>query len=52
MFTSVHARAWLADLTVIGGHGRSGLTRDVLVSVAEAVMRHALSPVLIVRAKE
>lgn len=46
------AREWPADLIVIGSHGRRGLTRAVLGSVAEAVMRRAPCPVLVVRAKE
>jgi len=45
------AREWPADLIVIGSHGRRGLTRAVLGSVAEAVMRNAPCPVLVVRAK-
>jgi universal stress protein A len=46
------AREWPADLVVIGSHGRRGLTRALVGSVAEAVMRHAPCPVLVVRAKE
>ena len=38
-----------ADLIVMGTHGRRGLSRMVLGSVAEAVMRKAASPVLTVR---
>jgi nucleotide-binding universal stress UspA family protein len=45
------ATQWPADLIVIGSHGRRGLTRAVLGSVAEAVMRHAPCPVLVVRAR-
>jgi nucleotide-binding universal stress UspA family protein len=41
---------WPADLIVIGSHGRRGVTRALLGSVAEAVMRHASCPVLVVRA--
>jgi nucleotide-binding universal stress UspA family protein len=44
------ATEWPADLVVIGSHGRRGLSRALLGSVAEAVMRHALCPVLIARA--
>lgn len=44
------AGAWKADLIVIGSHGRRGLERMLLGSVAEAVSRHARCPVLIVRA--
>ena len=46
------AKDWPADLIVIGSHGRSGLKRALLGSVAEAVMRHAPCPVLVVRAKD
>lgn len=38
-----------ADLVVMATHGRSGLGRAVLGSVADHVMRHAGSPVLLVR---
>ena len=38
-----------ADLIVIGTHGRTGLTRMVLGSVARNVMLHASCSVLIVR---
>jgi nucleotide-binding universal stress UspA family protein len=37
------------DLLVLGTHGRSGLTRFLLGSVAERVVRHAPCPVLTVR---
>jgi nucleotide-binding universal stress UspA family protein len=46
------AREWPADLIVIGSHGRGGVQRALLGSVAEGVMRHALCPVLVIRAKE
>lgn len=46
------ARLIGADLIVIGTHGRSGLKRLVLGSVAENVLRHAPCPVLTVRGKE
>jgi nucleotide-binding universal stress UspA family protein len=46
------ANDWPADLIVIGSHGRAGLKRALLGSVAEAVMRHASCPVLVVRAKD
>ena len=35
-----------ADMIVIGTHGRTGLMRVLMGSVAEAVMRHANCPVL------
>lgn len=44
------AREWAADVIVIGSHGRHGLERVLLGSVAEAVMRHAPCSVLVVRA--
>lgn len=37
-----------ADLIVVGTHGRTGLRRVLLGSVAEAVVRHATMPVLVV----
>jgi nucleotide-binding universal stress UspA family protein len=37
------------DLVAIGTHGRSGVSRWVLGSVAERVLRHARTPVLLVR---
>lgn len=39
-----------AELIAVGTHGRSGLKRLVLGSVAEAVLRDAPCPVLVVRA--
>jgi nucleotide-binding universal stress UspA family protein len=38
-----------ADLVVVGSHGRTGLTRLVLGSVAERVTRLAHCPVLVVK---
>lgn len=43
------AREVGADLIVIATHGRSGLPRLLLGSVAEAVVRNATCPVLTVR---
>ncbi len=43
------ARAVRADLIVIGTHGRRGLTRVLLGSVAEDILRRAPCPVLAVR---
>lgn len=45
------AREWNADLIVLGTHGRRGLDRLVLGSVAEQVVRNAGCPVLLVRPK-
>jgi len=44
------AEDWNADLIVLGSHGRRGLKRFFLGSVAEGVARHANCSVLIVRA--
>ena len=41
------ARAWEADLIVMGTHGRTGLAHFLNGSVAEQVVRHARMPVLI-----
>jgi nucleotide-binding universal stress UspA family protein len=38
-----------ADLLVVGSHGRSGLSRLVLGSVAMACVQHAPCPVVVVR---
>jgi nucleotide-binding universal stress UspA family protein len=43
------ARAWAADLIVIGTHGRRGIGRFLLGSDAEQVLRLAPVPVLLVR---
>ncbi len=39
-----------ADLIVMGSHGRSGIEKMVLGSVAQRVLSHARQPVLVVRA--
>lgn len=44
------ASEWHADLIVLGSHGRKGLQRFMLGSVAESVARSAYCSVLIVRA--
>lgn len=46
------ARQWGADLLVIGTHGRRGVRRLMLGSVAEAVIRQSTMPVLLVRGEE
>ncbi len=43
------AKAWPADLVVLGSHGRTGLNRFLLGSVSDAVARHAPCSVQIVR---
>jgi universal stress protein A len=39
------------DVIVMGTHGRSGLSRLLMGSVAESVVRHASCPVLIYKAR-
>jgi len=43
------AKQWLADLIVIGTHGRSGISRLLFGSVAEGVVRGATMAVLLIR---
>lgn len=43
------AKAWPADLIVLGSHGKKGLERFLVGSVSEAVLRHAHCSVEIVR---
>jgi nucleotide-binding universal stress UspA family protein len=43
------AEAGGADLIVMGSHGRSGIEKLVLGSVAQRVLSHAHQPVLVVR---
>jgi nucleotide-binding universal stress UspA family protein len=45
-----HARRQRADLIVLGTHGRRGLSRALMGSDAEMVLREARVPVLMVRA--
>ncbi len=42
------ARRWDVQTIVMGTHGRTGLQRLLLGSVAEEVLRHATCPVLVV----
>jgi nucleotide-binding universal stress UspA family protein len=44
-----HVEPTSADLLVVGSHGRSGLSRLVLGSVAMACVNHAPCPVVVVR---
>jgi hypothetical protein len=48
----IAALEWDADLVVVGDHNRHVLSRFVLGSVADAVVRHAPCSVLVVRAKD
>lgn len=41
-----------SDLIIVGSHGRSGMSRLILGSVAESVVRHAHCPVLVCKAKQ
>ena len=47
-----HARKVHADVIVLGTHGRRGLSRVLLGSDAEAVLREARVPVMLVRKPE
>jgi nucleotide-binding universal stress UspA family protein len=40
------------DLVAMGSHGRTGIRRALLGSVAEKVVRHARCPVLVARRRE
>ena len=46
------ADEWNADLIVLGSHGKKGLQKFLLGSVAETIARHATCSVLIVRTPE
>jgi nucleotide-binding universal stress UspA family protein len=46
------ARTWRADIIIMGSHGRHGLDRLLLGSVAETVLRHAPCSVEIVRERK
>jgi nucleotide-binding universal stress UspA family protein len=43
------AKDWSADLIIVGSHGRTGVQRWLLGSVAEHVVRHASCSVEVVR---
>ena len=47
-----YARSINADVIVVGTHGRDGVSRLLMGSVAEHVVRHAPCPVLVVRTNE
>lgn len=51
-FIAKEAKKWRADLIVMGTHGRRGVTRMVLGSDAEAVLRVTPVPVLLVRSPD
>ncbi|HKS92638.1 MAG TPA: universal stress protein, partial [Tepidiformaceae bacterium] len=42
------ARDLKADMIALGSHGRSGVNRAIMGSVAEKLMRHASTPVLVI----
>jgi nucleotide-binding universal stress UspA family protein len=46
-----NVRRWRPDLVVIGTHGRSGVRRFLMGSIAEHVVRRASRPVLTVRSR-
>lgn len=46
------AKAWGADLIIVGSHGYTGLKRMLLGSVSKAVVDHAHCPVEVVREKQ
>lgn len=47
-----NARKWNVDMIAIATHGRTGFSRLFLGSVADAVIRRAVRPVLLVRPNE
>lgn len=48
-YVNEQAKAWAAELVVLGTHGRRGVERILGGSVAEQVVRHTDVPVLLVR---
>jgi nucleotide-binding universal stress UspA family protein len=46
------AKTWGADLIVLGTHGRRGISRWLLGSDAEQIVRMATVPVLLIRASD
>ncbi|WP_455289131.1 universal stress protein [Cupriavidus necator] len=49
---AAEANGWGADLVVMGTHGRRGVRRLVMGSVARNVITLAVAPILLVRAEE
>ena len=47
---AAEAKEWSADLVVVGSHGRGGISRFLIGSVAEAVVRHSPCDVLVIPA--
>jgi nucleotide-binding universal stress UspA family protein len=45
------ADAETADIIVVGSHGRSGVSRFLIGSVSDFVVRHAHCPVMVVRGR-
>lgn len=48
---AAEAKAWPADLIVIGTHGRRGMDHLLMGSVAEGVVRISSVPVLLIRGR-
>lgn len=48
---AAEAKAWPADLIVIGTHGRRGVDHLLMGSVAEGVVRQSPMPVLLIRGR-
>jgi nucleotide-binding universal stress UspA family protein len=48
---AAEAKAWPADLIVIGTHGRRGVDHLLMGSVAEGVVRISPAPVLLIRGR-
>jgi nucleotide-binding universal stress UspA family protein len=48
---AAEAKAWPADLIVIGTHGRRGVDHLLMGSVAEGVVRASLVPILLIHGR-
>jgi len=46
------AEEWLADLIIVGSHGRTGLVGFILGSVSQALVTHSPCPVLVIKHKD